>query len=78
MADNTRAGERTYAALANACHNFLSITPPPLGVARRDDKVREAIRRQAPLLIRHPDCDAAEDVEHLARALIQTTQPATA
>ena len=75
MAETTRAGERTYAALANACHNFLRMTPPLLGVVRRDDKVRDAIRRQTPLLIRHPNSDAAEDVERLARALIQTTQP---
>ena len=75
MADTARAGERTYAALANACHNFLKITPPLLGVVRRDPKVREPIRRQAPLLMRHPGCDAAEDVERVARSLIQTTQP---
>ena len=37
--------------------------------------IREAVRRQAPLLTRHPTSDAAADVERLARALIQTTQP---
>ncbi len=75
MAETTRSGERTYAALANACHNFLAITPPLLGVVRRDPKVREAIRHQAPLFTRYPVSEAAGDVERLATALVETMQP---
>ncbi|MDA8248320.1 MAG: AAA family ATPase [Rhodospirillales bacterium] len=63
------AGARTYAALARACTAFLGRTPPCAGVIRRDDKVRETIRRQTLLLTRHPASPAAADVEALAAAL---------
>ena len=62
-------GERTYATLARACTAFLGHTPRLAGIIRRDDRVRDAIRRQTPLLARHPTSSAAEDVEAVARAL---------
>jgi len=37
---------------------------------RRDDKVRDAIRHQTPLLLRHPGSKAADDVEALAARLL--------
>ena len=64
------AGERTHATLARACSTFLGRTPALLGVVRRDERVRDAIRRQTPLLARHPNCPAAEDVEAIARGLL--------
>jgi flagellar biosynthesis protein FlhG len=63
------AGERTHATLHRACEAFLRITPPLAGVIRRDDRVRETIRRQALLLTRHPTSTAAADVEEIARLL---------
>jgi flagellar biosynthesis protein FlhG len=69
-ASSRAAGERTYTTLARACENFLGATPPCLGIIRRDDHVREAIRRQALLLERHPACTAAVDVEALAATLL--------
>jgi flagellar biosynthesis protein FlhG len=63
-------GERTYATLARACATFLGHAPPLLGVIRRDERVRDAIRRQTLLLTRHPACAAAQDVEAAARALL--------
>jgi flagellar biosynthesis protein FlhG len=65
-AQDTIQGQQTYATLAKACHNFLKLDPPLLGIIRRDPKVKEAIRAQAPLLTRHPGCTAAQDVEALA------------
>ncbi len=62
-------GERTYATLARACAAFLGHTPRLAGIIRRDDRVRDAIRRQTPLLARHPTAAAAEDVEAVATAL---------
>ena len=56
------AGERTYATLRRACATFLGREPPLAGVIRRDDRVRDAIRRQTLLLTRHPACAAAADV----------------
>jgi len=63
------AGERTYGTLARACAHFLKQAPKLAGVIRRDDKVRDAIRRQSLLLSRHPSCPASLDVEALARGL---------
>ncbi len=62
-------GERTYATLRRACENFLPFSPPLAGIIRHDPRVKEAIRAQAPLLIRHPNSDAAKDVEALAKKL---------
>lgn len=67
---STRAsGERTYATLARASQTFLGRNSALLGVVRRDDRVRDAIRRQTLLLMRHPGCSAAQDVEAAAAAL---------
>ncbi|HEY1932587.1 MAG TPA: AAA family ATPase [Acetobacteraceae bacterium] len=63
-------GERTYRTLRRACTTFLQLEPPLAGVIRRDDRVREAIRRQTLLLTRHPACHAAADMEQTARALV--------
>jgi flagellar biosynthesis protein FlhG len=64
------AGERTYATLRRACATFLGREPVLSGVIRRDDRVREAIRRQALLLTRHPACAAAADVAEIGRGLL--------
>jgi len=71
------AGARTYATLARACHAFLGRAPVLAGVVRRDDRVREAIRRQTLFLTRHPTAPAAADVEAIA-AGIRDAQPALA
>ncbi|MCK5546259.1 MAG: MinD/ParA family protein [Rhodospirillaceae bacterium] len=70
-ANSTREGERTYNTLLKACEGFLKISPPLLGVIRRDDKVREAIKSQTPLLTRYPNSEAAQDVENIAKFLIK-------
>lgn len=71
-AASTRDGERTYATLRRACENFLKCSPPLAGVIRSDSHVREAIRQQSPLFIRHPNSDAATDVMALAERLSST------
>jgi len=70
QASTPASGERTYATLARACANFLGHTPPCLGIIRRDDRVRDAIRRQTLLLTRHPNTPAADDVAALAARLL--------
>lgn len=70
LATTPRDGERTYGTLAKACREFLRFTPPLAGILRRDAKVRDAIRAQAPLLTRHPGADAAQDVQALAHGLL--------
>jgi flagellar biosynthesis protein FlhG len=70
QATSRTSGDRTYATLARACATFLGRTPALLGMVRRDERVRDAIRRQTPLLERHPNSPAAVDVEAIATALL--------
>ena len=70
MATSEREGERTYQTILKACQNFLKISPPLAGIVRRDPRVAEAIRHQAPILNRHPNCDAADDVARIAEKLL--------
>lgn len=69
QANSTREGERTYNTLLKACEGFLKISPPLLGVIRRDNKVREAIKSQSSILTRFPNTEAAVDVEQIAEKL---------
>lgn len=66
QATSEAAGRRSHAPLAAACRHFLGFAPPLAAVIRRDERVRDAIRHQAPLLTRHPLSPAAQDVERLA------------
>lgn len=70
MASSRRDGDRTYHALRKACEGFLKISPPLLGIVRRDVRVREAIRSQSSLLTRFPNTDAAMDVCAIASRLM--------
>ena len=74
LAADRAAGERTWRALDRACRSFLGAGTPLAGVIRRDARVVEAIRRQVPLLTRHPAATAAEDVRRLAAALGEPPQ----
>lgn len=69
LAESQSAGEKTYETLVRACRSFLKFEPPLAGVIRRDGKVRQCIQQQKPLLTLYPNCDAAVDVERLARNL---------
>jgi flagellar biosynthesis protein FlhG len=71
MASSPRDGERTWATLRKACREFLKLELPLAGIVRRDDKVKEAIRHQTSLLTRHPNTEAAVDVEAIARGLVK-------
>jgi len=73
IVNSTREGERTYNTLLKACEGFLKISPPLLGVIRRDTKVPEAIRSQTSILIRSPTSEAAQDVERIAKKLVSQT-----
>lgn len=70
LAGGREGGQRTHAGLARVCWRFLKVELPLAGVLRRDPRVPDAIRHQAPLLSRHPLAPAATDVEALARHLV--------
>lgn len=69
QAGTIAAGERTFATLQRACGAFLGRTPPLAGIVRRDDRVRDAIRRQTLFLTRHPTTHTAADVQAIAGRL---------
>jgi len=69
QATSLPAGDRTFATLQRACRTFLGRAPSLAGIIRRDERVRDAIRRQTLLLTRHPVSQAAADVEATARTL---------
>lgn len=71
QANSIREGQRTYDTLLKACTNFLKITPPLLGIVRRDTRVRDAIRNQTPIITRYPTSEAAEDVIAIAKRVIE-------
>lgn len=70
QANSIREGQRTYDTLLKACVNFLKISPPLLGIVRRDTRVRDSIRNQTPIITRYPTSEAAEDVIAIAKRLI--------
>lgn len=69
MAASVIEGEKTYKTLLKACENFLRLSPPMAGMVRQDTKVKDTIRHQTPILVRSPNCDAAEDVVKIARVV---------
>lgn len=71
QASSTTEGEKTYKTLLKACENFLRLSPPLAGLVRHDPKVKDTIRHQTPLLTRSPNCDAAGDVEKIAKVAYQ-------
>ena len=70
QAASRSAGERTFATLSRASQHFLGRSPALAGIIRRDEHVRDAIRRQQPLLTRHPSSPAADDVRFIAERLL--------
>ncbi|SLN69623.1 MinD/ParA family protein [Oceanibacterium hippocampi] len=69
MATSKAEAQRTYEKLRRACENFLKLSPPLAGIVHRDDKVRDAIRHQTAIFIRHPNSRVASDIEALAQSL---------
>jgi flagellar biosynthesis protein FlhG len=70
MAGSPAAGLRAFETLASATAGFLNFRPALAGIIRRDDRVRDAIRRQSLLLSRAPQSIAGHDVEQIALKLL--------
>ena len=71
QAATQKEGENAWAALHKTCSTFLHCSPPLLGVIRKDNKVRDAIRHQSSLLVRAPHTTAATDAAAIAIKLLQ-------
>lgn len=71
QAATQKEGEATYHAINKACLNFLNMSPPLLGIIRRDNKVKDSIRSQKSLLIKAPHSTAATDAAAMSIKLMQ-------
>jgi flagellar biosynthesis protein FlhG len=71
QAQSQREGESTYTSLNRACTNFLKFSPPLLGIIRKDNKVKDAIRSQSSLLEKAPHTTAATDVATISIKLLK-------
>lgn len=71
QAATQKEGDSTYQAINKACTNFLGISPPLIGVVRRDNKVKDSIRSQKSLLIKAPHSTAASDAALISIKLMQ-------
>lgn len=71
QASTQKEGDATYHTLNKACVNFLNLSPPLLGVIRRDNKVKDSIRSQRSLLARAPHSTAATDAAAISIKLMQ-------
>lgn len=70
-APSQKEGDRTYEALNRACTNFLGFSPTLLGVIRKDNKIRDAIRAQKTIVSLAPGTTAASDVATISLKLLQ-------
>jgi flagellar biosynthesis protein FlhG len=71
QAASQREGELSYAAINRATTNFLNYSPPLLGVIRKDNKVKDAIRSQSSLLEKAPHTTAATDAATISIKLLR-------
>ena len=71
QAQTLRDGEKTFASLSKACVSFLKLSPPLLGIIRKDNKIKDAIRAQKSLLINAPHSTAASDAATISIKLMQ-------
>lgn len=71
QAATQKEGDATYQAINKACVNFLGVSPPLLGVIRRDNKVKDSIRSQKSLIIKAPHSTAASDAALISIKLMQ-------
>jgi flagellar biosynthesis protein FlhG len=60
----------TYNKFNNAVSSFLKMKLEYLGSIAEDKKLIQAVRSQQPFIISYPNCDAAQDVNKIARKLI--------
>lgn len=70
QAETRASGQRTHEAIARACETFLGFRPRLGGIVMRDDKVRDAIRRQQTLISTDQHAQPIQDVLAIAQGLI--------
>ena len=71
QAASQKEGEATFAAINRATQNFLKFSPTLLGVVRKDNKVKDAIRSQSSIIDKAPHTTAASDVATISIKLMK-------
>lgn len=71
QAASQKEGETTYNTINRATTNFLKFSPTLLGVVRKDNKVKDAIRSQSSLIEKAPHTTAASDVAAISLKLMK-------
>jgi len=69
MAESKQRGRAVFEQFAGACDKYLGMRPELVGVVCRDARVSDAIRAQTPLIVRHPQSPAFDDVRRAAESL---------
>jgi flagellar biosynthesis protein FlhG len=64
----------TYNKFNNAVNTFLNIKLDYLGQIAEDRKLVQAVRAQQPLVVAYPNCDAAHDIDRIAKVMIGTAK----
>ncbi len=71
QAASQKEGEKTYATISRATSSFLNFTPAMLGIIRKDNKVKDAIRQQSSLITTAPFTTAASDAATISIKLLR-------
>lgn len=71
MAGDSREANDVARLMSQICTQMLGSSFNNLGFIPRDPEVLKAVRRQAPFLLRAPNCPASRAVTNLAAALLQ-------
>jgi len=71
QAQSQKEGEQTYSTINRATTNFLKFSPPLLGIIRKDNKVKDAIRQQSSIIQTAPHTTAATDAATISIKLLQ-------
>lgn len=71
QAQSQKEGEQTYSTINRATTNFLKFSPPLLGIIRKDNKVKDAIRQQTSIIQTAPHTTAATDAATISIKLLQ-------
>ncbi|MBC8062247.1 MAG: MinD/ParA family protein [Clostridiaceae bacterium] len=74
---DSKEGIMTYNKFNNAVTNFLKMDIEFLGSISEDRKVVQAVREQQPFIISYPKCEAADDINKIAKKLIGETMIVT-
>jgi flagellar biosynthesis protein FlhG len=70
---DTKEADITYRKFNNAVTNFLKMKLEYLGFISDDKKLIQAVRAQQPFVVSFPNCEAAQDIEKIAKKLIGTS-----